>query len=86
MIVSIAVLTIRKGHQAQAAEIIHQHVEKEKKASGVVRAYLKKAVDSEDTFLVYVEYETLKHFQAAEKASQKLKENEKVEFTLRPHL
>ncbi|HTC21322.1 MAG TPA: antibiotic biosynthesis monooxygenase [bacterium] len=86
MIVSMAVLTIRKGHQAKASDIIHQYVEKEKKTTGVVRAFAKKAINNDDTFLIYVEYGTLKHFQAAEKASQKLKENEKVAFSLRPHL
>jgi heme-degrading monooxygenase HmoA len=86
MIVSMAVLTIRKGHLEKASDIIHAYVEKEKKTAGVVRAYVKKALNNDDTFLIYVEYDTLKSFQAAEKASQKLKENQKVEFELRPHL
>ncbi len=86
MIVSVAALTIRKGHRAKAADIIHQHVEKEKKTPGVVKAYLKKAVDSDDTFLIYVEYDSRRSFAAAEKASQKLKQDQKVEFALRPHL
>ncbi len=86
MIVSIAVMTIRKGHQGKASEIIKSQVEKEKKTEGVIRAYVKKALNNDDTFLIYVEYDTLKHFQAAEKASQKLNENEKPAFALRPHL
>ncbi len=86
MIVSMAVLTIRKGHQSKASDIIHQYVEKEKKTAGVVRAFAKKAINNDDTFLIYVEYDSLKNFQAAEKASKKLKESEKVEFSLRPHL
>lgn len=86
MIVSVAVLTIRKGHQAKASDIIHEHVEREKKAAGVVKAYTKKALNNDDTFLVYVEYDSKKSFEVAEKASKKLKENKKVEFALRPHL
>ena len=86
MIVSIAILTIRKGHQAKAVDIIQGYVNREKKATGVVKAYFKKAVNNEDTFLIYIEYGTLRHFQAAEKASEKLKQDQKIEFTLRPHL
>jgi heme-degrading monooxygenase HmoA len=86
MIVSVAVLTIRKGHEEKATEIIKAQVEKEKKTTGVVQAYFKKALNNDDTFLVYVEYDNLKHFQAAEKASQLLRKEKKVEFVLRPHL
>jgi quinol monooxygenase YgiN len=86
MIVSVAVLTIRKGHEEKASEIIKAQVEKEKKTAGVVQAYFKKALNNNDTFLIYVEYDNLKHFQAAEKASQLLKKDKKVEFALRPHL
>jgi heme-degrading monooxygenase HmoA len=86
MIVSVAVLTIRKGHQGKASDIIRDHLEREKKLPGVVRAYTKKAVNNDDTFLIYAEYDSRKSFEAAEKASQKLKEDKKVEFALRPHL
>jgi heme-degrading monooxygenase HmoA len=86
MIVSMAVLTIRKGHEGKASALIQKQVEKEKKTAGVVKAYFKKALNNDDTFLIYVEYDSLKSFQAAEKASQKLKKNEKTEFALRPHL
>lgn len=86
MIVSVAALTIRKGHREKAIDIIHQHVEKEKKTPGVVKAYFKKAVNNDDTFLIYVEYDSKKSFVAAEKASKKLKDDQKVEFALRPHL
>lgn len=86
MIVSVAALTIRKGHRAKAVEIIQRHVEKEKKTSGVVKAYFKQAINNDDTFLIYVEYDSKRSFAAAEKASQKLKQDQKVEFTLRPHL
>jgi hypothetical protein len=86
MIVSVAVLTIRKGHRAKAVDIIQAHLQREKKAAGVVKAYYKKAVNNDDTFLLYVEYDSKKSFSAAEKSSQKLKEDQKVEFSLRPHL
>lgn len=86
MVVSVAVLTIRKGHEGKVTKIIRAQVEKEKKTPGVVRAYFKKAVNNEDTFLIYVEYDGLKSFQAAEKASQQLKRDKKVKFDLRPHL
>ena len=86
MIVSVAALTVRKGHRAKAVEIIQQHVEKEKKAAGVVKAYFKKALNNDDTFLIYVEYDSKRSFATAEKVSQKLKQDQKVEFAMRPHL
>ncbi len=86
MIVSVAVLTIRKGHEGKATAIIQAQVEKEKKTAGVVRAYFKKALNNDDTFLIYVEYDSLKSFQAADKASQQLKKNKSIKFNLRPHL
>jgi quinol monooxygenase YgiN len=86
MIVSVAMLTVRKGHQGQVVDILSDYVNKEKKVKGCVKAYYKQALDNDDTFLVYAEYDTLEHFKAAEKISHHQKKGEKPEFILRPHL
>ncbi len=86
MITSVSILTIRKGHESQVVDILRDFVNKEKTTKGCVKAYLKKALDNEDTFMVYAEYDTLENFQASNKQSEAKKEDEKVEFILRPHL
>ena len=86
MIVSVAMISVRPGHQGQVVDILNDHVQKEKAAAGCVKAYFKKAINSEDTFLVYAEYDKMENFQKAEKASQGNKEEGKVEFILRPHI
>lgn len=86
MIVSVAMISVKPGHQGPVVDILSEHVNQEKKAPGCVKAYYKKAINSEDTFLVYVEYDNMKNFQAAEEAAQKQKEEGKVEFVLRPHI
>jgi quinol monooxygenase YgiN len=85
MIVSVAVLSVRQGHQDQVLEIIQKHLEREKSAVGCVQAYFKRALDNDDTFLLYVEYDNLEHFRAADRTPPR-PEGEKVEFALRPHL
>jgi quinol monooxygenase YgiN len=86
MIVSVAMLSVRKGHQAQVVDILNEYVTREKKVAGCVKAYYKQALDNDDTFLVYIEYDNLEHFRAAEKISHHQKKGEKAEFILRPHL
>jgi heme-degrading monooxygenase HmoA len=86
MITSMSVLTIRKGHEGDVVNILKDFVNKEKFTTGCIKAYLKKAIDNDDTYLVYAEYDTMENFQAANKINENKKEDEKVEFILRPHL
>ena len=86
MIVSVAMITVKPGHQGPVADILNEHVNQEKKAPGCVKAYYKKAINSDDTFLVYVEYDNMQSFQMTEKEAEKKKEEGKVEFVLRPHI
>jgi len=88
MIVSVAMLTVRQGHQAQVVDILNDYVTKEKQVKGCVRAYYKRALNNDDTYLVYTEYDNLEHFQDSEKAepAQEKDKNGNVEFALRPHL
>ncbi len=87
MIQSIAVISIRKGHDADVIKILSEYIEKEKKNKGCLKAYFRKALDNDDTFLAYAEYDSIENFKASEKASaERLKEGGKVESALRPHI
>lgn len=87
MIVSVAMISVRKGHEGQVVDILRDFTTKEKKAAGCVRCYFKPAINNRDTFLVYAEYDTMEHFQASgKKAKNKQEEGGKVEFVLRPHI
>jgi len=86
MITSVAMISVKPGHEAQVTDILNEHVNKEKKVKGCVKAYYKRALDTHDTFLVYAEYDNLENFKAADKAHEGKKEGEKVEFVLREHI
>jgi len=87
MITSVAMVTARPGHEAQVAGILSDYVTKEKNVPGCMRIYHKRALNNEDTFLVYAEYDTLEHFQASEKAFDEAnKEGGKIHFSLKPHV
>lgn len=87
MIVSVAMISVRKGHEAQVADILQDYTNKEKKAPGCIRCYYKRAINNTDTFLVYTEYDSMENFQASEKKiEQQNAEGGKVEFILRPHI
>ena len=87
MIVSVAMISVRKGHEGQVADILTDYTTKEKKVPGCVRCYFKRAINNNDTFMVYTEYDTMDHFQASEKMVQEQQqEGGKVEFVLRPHI
>ena len=85
MIASVATLTARKGHEAKVADILSDYVTKEKKVKGCIRCYFKKALNNDDTFLLYSEYDTLEHFEAANKPD-KPQEPGKIRFILKPHV
>ena len=84
MIVSLTVVTVRKGHEQQVVDILNKFVQKEKKLKGCLKVYLRKAIDNTDTFLVYSEYDTKANFEAANKLTED-KKNSK-EFILKPHV
>ena len=42
MIVSLSVVTVRKGHEKQVIDILNDYVQKEKKAKGCLKVYLRK--------------------------------------------
>jgi len=86
MITSVAMISAKPGHEAQVVDILNHHIQEEKKVKGCVKAYMKKALNTSDTFLVYAEYDTLENFKTADKAHEGQKEGEKVEFVLRPHI
>ncbi len=87
MIVSLAVVTIRKGHDNQVLEILNKYVTGEKSSKGCIKAYVRKALNNVDTFMVLCEYDTLENFQAADQKSvERLKEGGTIDFVLRPHV
>jgi len=87
MIVSVAVLSVRKGHEAQAVDILSDYTTKEKKVHGCIRCYFKRAINNTDTFMVYTEYDNTEHFQSSQKkVKEHQQEGGKVEFILRPHI
>jgi quinol monooxygenase YgiN len=84
MIVSVAVLTIRKENANEVSTLLNDFVTREKGRPGVVKVYYKRAMNSEDTYLVHTEYEDRKALQASEAAAEK--ESKSVGFVLRPYL
>jgi quinol monooxygenase YgiN len=84
MVISLAVITIRKESLKEVSELLNQFLSDEKKRPGVLRVYAKRAMDNEDTFLLYTEYEDRAAFDASEKASNE--EQKSVGFILRPYL
>jgi len=82
MIVSVAMISARKGHQAQVTDILSDYITKEKMVPGCIRCYSKRAINNDDTFLVYTEYDTLEHFQASEKMVEKSEEGAKVSYSV----
>jgi quinol monooxygenase YgiN len=86
MIVSLSVVSVRKGHEKQVVDILNGFVQKEKKAKGCLKVYLRKAVNNIDTFMVYSEYDTKANFEAANKVSSEKMKSKKIEFVLKPHV
>ena len=86
MIVSLSVVSVRKGHEKQVVEILNNFVQKEKKAKGCMKVYLRKAIKNVDTFMVYSEYDTKANFEAANKVSEEKTKSKKIEFVLKPHV
>jgi len=85
MITTVAMITIRAGHQEKVSNILKAHVSRERKLKGCLQAYYKRAMNNDDTFLVFAEYDSLESFQAAEKMDEQ-KDGGKVESILRPHI
>jgi heme-degrading monooxygenase HmoA len=86
MIVSLSVVTVRKGHEKQVVDILNDYVQKEKKVKGCMKVYLRKALNNVDTYMVYSEYDTLASFEAANKVSPEKAKSKKIEFVLKPHV
>jgi quinol monooxygenase YgiN len=88
MIVSVAVLTIRKGTEKEFLDILSDYVTQEKKVPGCVRVYYKRAMNNDDTYLIYTEYDGRKALEASEKLSAEAQKAEggNIEFKLRPFL
>ena len=86
MIVSLSVVTVRKGHEKQVVDILNDYVQKEKKTKGCMKVYLRKAINNVDTFMVYTEYDTKANFEAANKAATHKPKNKQNEFVLLPHV
>ena len=86
MIVSLTVVTVRKGHEKQVVKILNDFVQKEKKEKGCMRVYLRPAMNNNDTYMVYSEYDTMKNFEAANQVSEEKKHSKSIEFVLKPHV
>jgi heme-degrading monooxygenase HmoA len=86
MIVSLSVISVRKGHEKQVVDILNGYVQKEKKVKGCMKVYLRKAIGNIDTFMVYTEYDTKANFEAANKVSVEKMKSKKIEFVLKPHV
>jgi len=86
MIVSLTVVTVRKGHEKQVVDILNGFVQKEKKVKGCMKVYLRKAINNTDTYMVYSEYDTKSNFEAANKVSEEKMKSKKIEFVLKPHV
>ena len=86
MILSVAMLTVDPGQQEKVVKILEDIVAKEKKVTGCTQAFFKRAINNNDTFMVYAEYDTMEHFQAAEKMTQQMPEGQRPQFMLRPYL
>ena len=86
MIISIAMLSIYKEHQDKVVKYLEGIVAKEKNMPGCTNVFYKKAINNDDTFLVYAEYDTMEHFKASEKMALQVPEGQKPEFILRPYL
>jgi quinol monooxygenase YgiN len=83
MVISMAVLTIRKEKSGQVFELLNKFVTEEKAKPGVMRVYYKRAVDNDDTILLCTEYENRKSFEASDQEPQ---QEGHVGFELRPYL
>ena len=86
MIVSLSVVSVRKGHEKQVVDILNSYVQKEKKAKGCMKVYLRKAINNVDTFMVYSEYDTKANFEVANRVSEEKMKSKKIEFVLKPHV
>jgi quinol monooxygenase YgiN len=86
MIVSLTVVTVRKGHEKKVVDILNDFVQKEKKMKGCLRVYLRQAMNNNDTYMVYSEYDTIKNFEAANQVSEEKKHSKHIEFVLKPHV
>jgi quinol monooxygenase YgiN len=86
MIISVAMLTIDKERQEKVIKILEDIIAKEKKVPGCTKAFYKRAINNEDTFMVYAEYDTMEHFQAAERMTMQMPEGQRPQFMLRPYL
>ena len=87
MITSVAMVTARPGHEGQVADLLSEYVTQEKKVPGCMRIYHKRAMNNQDTFLVYAEYDTLENFQASEKVFDEAhQDGGKIQFSLKPHI
>ncbi len=83
MVISMAVLTIRKTDSVDVFKLLNKFVTDEKDKPGVLRVYYKRAIDNDDTLLLVTEYKDRKSFEASDKDSQK---EGNVGFALRPYL
>ena len=83
MVISLAVLTIRKEKATEVFKLMDRFVAEEKAKPGVLQVYYKRAVDNDDTFLLYTEYESRKAFETSDQDAQK---EGNVGFVLRPYL
>lgn len=83
MVISMAVLTIRKTDSGEVFKLLNEFVTGEKDKPGVLRIYYKRAIDNDDTILLVTEYENRKAFEASDRDSQK---EGNVGFALRPYL
>lgn len=83
MVISMAVLTIRKEKAAEVFQLLNRFITEEKVKPGVLRAYYKRAMDNDDTILLCTEYDNRKAFEASDRDAQK---EGSVGFVLRPYL
>ena len=86
MIVSVAILTAKRGHEGQVVDVLNDYVTKEKNLQGCIRVYYKRAINNDDTFMVYSEYDNKEHFEAAQKAAHHQDKDKGVENVLHPHI
>ncbi len=87
MIVSVAVLTIRKGTEEKFLALLNNYVTEERKIPGCIRVYYKRALNNDDTYLIYTEYENRKALDASERLSaENAKTEGNIEFKMRPYL
>jgi len=84
MIISLAVLTIRKESAQEVSRLLSDYVTEEKGKKGVIKVFVKRALDNEDTFLVYTEYADRVSYDVSEKVARE--SGKDVGFVLRPHI